>query len=366
MASSQEFRNYILGGCPGLTARAMMGEYLLYYLGKHVGGVYDNRLLVKPIDAACAVLPGAPREVPYEGAKEMLLVEETDDLDLLRRLFDAMYAALPEPAPRNGEKGETHMTEHMIASVEETIGYHFRNPALLRQAFTRSSYVNELAQGGRAADTQSNEVLEFFGDSVLSAMLAYLLLERYGEIGRRGLVTRFSEKDFSIIRSNMSDGHALADAVRRLGVNRYLRLSRGDINQNVLEQDSPNEDLFESIIAAVALDCGMDFSVILDVVRRLDDVDRLLDRRAGRVEKDPKSAVKEWCEKRHIGYDYEVVGTDGPEHAKTFHVRLTVEGYPPVEATGTSRPKAEKAAAAQCLPMLTAEGDGSTPTDGGH
>ena len=164
----------------------------------------------------------------------------------------------------------------------------------------------------------------------------------------------------------MSDGHALADAVRRLGVNRYLRLSRGDINQNVLEQDSPNEDLFESIIAAVALDCGMDFSVILDVVRRLDDVDRLLDRRAGRVEKDPKSAVKEWCEKRHIGYDYEVVGTDGPEHAKTFHVRLTVEGYPPVEATGTSRPKAEKAAAAQCLPMLTAEGDGSIPTDGGH
>lgn len=75
MASSQEFRDYILGGCPGLTARAMMGEYLLYYLGKHVGGVYDNRLLVKPIDAACAVLPGAPREVPYEGAKEMLLVE---------------------------------------------------------------------------------------------------------------------------------------------------------------------------------------------------------------------------------------------------------------------------------------------------
>lgn len=104
MASSQEFRDYILGGCPGLTARAMMGEYLLYYLGKHIGGVYDNRLLVKPIDAACAVLPGAPREVPYEGAKELLLVEETDDRDLLRRLFDAMYAALPEPAPGTGRR----------------------------------------------------------------------------------------------------------------------------------------------------------------------------------------------------------------------------------------------------------------------
>lgn len=244
------------------------------------------------------------------------------------------------------------MTAHIIASIEETLGYHFRNPTLLKQAFTRSSYVNELAQGGRAADTQSNEVLEFFGDSVLSAALAYLLLDRYGEVGRRGLMTRFQEQDFSIIKSNMSDKRALADAVRRLGVNRFLRLSRGDINQDVLQQDSPNEDLFESIIAAVALDCGMDFSVILDVVRRLDDVDRLLDRRGGRVEKDPKSALKEWCEKGHIAYQYEVIGTEGPEHRKIFHVRLTVEGNGEVTASGGSRAKAERAAAEQMLARL--------------
>lgn len=244
------------------------------------------------------------------------------------------------------------MTAHMIASIEETLGYHFQNPTLLKQAFTRSSYVNELAQGGRAADTQSNEVLEFFGDSVLSAALAYLLLDRYGEVGRRGLVTRFQEQDFSIIKSNMSDKRALADAVRRLGVNRFLRLSRGDINQDVLQQDSPNEDLFESIIAAVALDCGMDFSVIIEVVRRLDDVDRLLDRRGCRVEKDPKSALKEWCEKGHIAYDYAVIGTEGPEHRKTFHVRLTVEGHGEVTASGGSRAKAERAAAEQMLTRL--------------
>lgn len=104
MASSQEFRDYILGQCPGLAARAMMGEYLLYYLGKCVGGLYDNRLLVKPIDASHAVLRGAPCEAPYEGAKEMLLVEDTDDRDLLRRLFDAMWAALPEPTLRRGKR----------------------------------------------------------------------------------------------------------------------------------------------------------------------------------------------------------------------------------------------------------------------
>ena len=99
MASSQEFRDYILVGCPGLTARAMMGEYLLYYIGKHVGGVYDNRLLVKPIDAACAALPGAPREVPYEGAKEMLLVEETDDRDLFRQCRVHRVEKPPEQIP---------------------------------------------------------------------------------------------------------------------------------------------------------------------------------------------------------------------------------------------------------------------------
>ena len=244
------------------------------------------------------------------------------------------------------------MTESILAQIEEILGYHFKNPALIRQAFTRSSYVNELAQGGRAADTQSNEVLEFFGDSVLSATLAYLLLARYGEVGRQGLVTRFTEEDFSIIKSNLSDKRALAAAIRRLGVNRYLRLSRGDINQQVLEQDSPNEDLFESIVAAVALDCGMDFPVILDVVKRLDDADRLLARRGNTVEKNPKSAVKEWCEARHLSYVYEDVGSSGPDHAKTYVVRLTVPGYPPFEGEGPSKAKAQMAAAQKLLPML--------------
>lgn len=105
MASSKEFRDYILGQCPGLTARAMMGEYLLYYLSKYVGGIYDNRLLVKPVAGVCRLLPGAPLEVPYEGAKEMLLVEDTDDGEGLRRIMDALWAELPEPAPKAGKRG---------------------------------------------------------------------------------------------------------------------------------------------------------------------------------------------------------------------------------------------------------------------
>jgi len=97
MASSKEYLDFVLDGCSGLSARAMMGEYVLYYGGKVVGGVYDNRLLVKPTKSASALLPSAPRELPYEGAKEMLLVEDIEDRELLKKLFEAIYVELPEP-----------------------------------------------------------------------------------------------------------------------------------------------------------------------------------------------------------------------------------------------------------------------------
>ena len=97
MASSKEYLEFVLDGCSGLSARAMMGEYVLYYGGKVVGGIYDNRLLVKPTPSAVALMSEAPRELPYEGAKEMLLVENVEDKDLLNKLFESMYEELPEP-----------------------------------------------------------------------------------------------------------------------------------------------------------------------------------------------------------------------------------------------------------------------------
>ena len=97
MASSKEYLDFVLEQCRGLSARAMMGEYVLYCGGKVVGGIYDNRLLVKPTKSAVALLPNALRELPYEGAKEMLLVEDIEDKELLKKLFEAMHEELPEP-----------------------------------------------------------------------------------------------------------------------------------------------------------------------------------------------------------------------------------------------------------------------------
>ena len=100
MASSKEYVDFILEQCDGLSARAMMGEYVLYYGGKVIGGVYDNRLLVKPTPSAKKMMPNAPMELPYEGAKEMLLVENMEDKVFLQSLFAVIAEELPVPKRR--------------------------------------------------------------------------------------------------------------------------------------------------------------------------------------------------------------------------------------------------------------------------
>ena len=102
MASSKEYVDFVLEQCDGLTARAMMGEYVLYYGGKVVGGVYDNRMLVKPTPSAKKLMPDAPMELPYEGAKEMLLVENMEDKAFLQGLFAVIAEELP--TPKRGRK----------------------------------------------------------------------------------------------------------------------------------------------------------------------------------------------------------------------------------------------------------------------
>ena len=100
MASTKEYLAYILDqldGIEGISYRAMMGEYILYCRGRIFGGIYDNRFLVKPTQSAEKFMPDAQRELPYEGAKEMLSVTDTDDRILLKRLVEAMYDELPEP-----------------------------------------------------------------------------------------------------------------------------------------------------------------------------------------------------------------------------------------------------------------------------
>ena len=112
MASSKEYLEFILGQLSELeeiTYRAMMGEFIIY-CGKMVGGIYDDRLLVKPVKSAISYVSTVTYELPYEGAKEMLLVDEVDSKEFLTGLFRAMYDELPAPKSKK-KKQETSSTE---------------------------------------------------------------------------------------------------------------------------------------------------------------------------------------------------------------------------------------------------------------
>ena len=103
MASSKEYLDFTLEQLSELeeiTYRSMMGEYIVYYRGKIVGGIYDDRLLVKPVKPAIAYMPNAKYELPYNGAKEMLLVDDVDNKEFLTGLFNSMYDELPAPKPK--------------------------------------------------------------------------------------------------------------------------------------------------------------------------------------------------------------------------------------------------------------------------
>ena len=110
MASSKEYLDFILEQLSGLdeiSSRAMMGEYILYYRGRVFGGIYDDRLLVKPVSAAVQMMPDAEMELPYEGAKEMLLVDDVDNRELLCGLVESMWEELPEKKEKKKTKKNT-------------------------------------------------------------------------------------------------------------------------------------------------------------------------------------------------------------------------------------------------------------------
>ena len=104
MASTREYLDFVLeqlSGLDELSSRAMMGEYILYYRGKIFGGIYDDRLLVKPVPMELRLMPDAEMELPYDGAKEMILVDNVDDRQFLYELVESMWEELPEKKKKN-------------------------------------------------------------------------------------------------------------------------------------------------------------------------------------------------------------------------------------------------------------------------
>ena len=204
-----------------------------------------------------------------------------------------------------------------LAEIEKVIGYTFRDKSLLKQAFTRTSFCNE--NNTKKNEYQSNEVLEFFGDSVLSCAIITVLLKANTERYTHGIKTELTEGDFSNIKSSLSDKKNLSESMLALGLQKYLIMGEGDRKLGIENEPSVMEDLFESIIGAVYIDCDGNFKNVLKVTTKMLDVNEYLAKKAPK--QSAKNALQEWCadkSRRLPAPVYKTVAESGPDHKKSF------------------------------------------------
>lgn len=242
------------------------------------------------------------------------------------------------------------MKSFPYGEIEKKIGYTFKDKSLLLQAFTRSSYTNEK---GRDA-YQSNQVLEFFGDSVLSCALITLLLRDFSKRYEHGLATELTEGDFSTLKSKLSDKTKLSSASEALGLAPYLLIGEGDKKRGVASEPSVLEDLYESIIGAIWIDSKHDIETVVGVVEKTLDFRSFALGSRTQIQS-YKNALQEYCQdkSRRLGLpEYTVLEKRGEDHAPTYRVECRIDSHTSAIGEGVSVKKAENAAAEQLLRIL--------------
>lgn len=187
-------------------------------------------------------------------------------------------------------KYQIGFSEDVIERIESIIGYRFRNRGLLVQAFTRSSFRNE------HPECPDNEVLELFGDSVLSLSVLTYFKETYAKNTPKGLETDWDEGKLSALKNALVNKKQLAARMEQLGLHQYLLLSRGDVASQITREASVKEDLFESILGAVYVDSDMNFEAAATVVRQMLDIGQLVEQSATRVHISYRNDLQEWCQ----------------------------------------------------------------------
>mgnify|MGYP002629754854 CR=1 FL=1 len=220
-----------------------------------------------------------------------------------------------------------------LEALQDILGYRFARPELLRQALIHSSSTSDRLD--------SNERLEFLGDRVLGLHVATMLYAKFPNEEEGPLGYRFS----ALVRRE-----SLARVARSIGLGAFIALSPGEREAGGANKDGLLSDTCEAIIAAIYLDGGFDAAQPL--------IERywtpLLDEDLS-PPKDPKTALQEWAQARGHGLpEYETMGSEGPDHAPVFTVRVRVGivGGPEQSASGASKRAAEQAAAAALLKDL--------------
>ena len=224
-----------------------------------------------------------------------------------------------------------------LRELEERLGYEFRDPSLLRTALTHSSYANERRSSGRV----SNERLEFLGDSVLGMTVADHIYRHYGSMPE-GRMTR--------LRAELVCEQSLHKVALRLRLGEHVLLGRGEEHSGGRERPSLLADAVEAVIAAMYLDSGMETAAAFINRELLSDL--------GAAEpvlfNDFKTALQELAQRRGQTVGYELTGEQGPDHSKTFSVRVLLNGETAGEGVGHTKKEAEQAAAGAALRALGA------------
>ena len=237
--------------------------------------------------------------------------------------------------PRDGY-GLSSEDRACLEAMQDKLGYRFAEPELLKTALTHSSYANE-----SDSDLEHNERLEFLGDAVLELCISEELYNRYPDV---------REGDLTSLRAKLVSEPTLADIARQILLQEFIFLGKGEEAQGGRERDAVLSDALESLFGAVFLDGGFQHSrrVILPLYRDLWPASI-----QGRRRKDFKSRLQEATQQLFKDRPkYSLIDSSGPEHAKTYHVRLTLPDGRTIEASASSLKKAEQMAAQEALHCL--------------
>lgn len=225
------------------------------------------------------------------------------------------------------------LNANQIARLEKTLGHSFQSIELLKQALTH-----------RSASSTHNERLEYLGDSILGMVIAEALFHQF---------PKHNEGDLSRMRATLVRGQTLAEIGKEFGLGEVIRLGPGEMKSGGHRRESILADAVEAIIGAVFLDSDIQIAKTLVLnwyQQRLEIISPV-------ALKDPKTRLQEYLQGRRLALPlYEVETIQGQAHNQTFTVSCRVEGKEPVTATGTSRRKAEQAAAEQLIHVLKGEG----------
>ena len=227
-------------------------------------------------------------------------------------------------------------------SLQSSLGYRFKALALIDEALTHSSLVNEQ----KTASPQHNERLEFLGDAVLSLVMSEYLAEA---------LPQSSEGALSKLKAKLVSEASVAQVARRLNLGEYLKLGRGEDRSKGREKDSLLADALEAVLAAVHLDGGFDASRTVTRHIFAEELANIAAQQEPPGAGDYKTQFQEWCQKRHDTLPrYATVRETGPDHQKLFEVELSIQDEIVGMGSGRSKKEAEQQAAKQALQQLGA------------